>query len=248
MGSIFGSFFAATNWALVNNSPLLRKRSICDSCGSQIPVWSLVPIFSYLFLKGQCHYCGRKIPLFHFIMEILPAATAVVFVHQDGLDYLVICHIILSTAIISACVIDFIYRRLPDIISIGCLSLLPAELLLNPALSLKDSIIGYLAGGALPLFLAMLFKLLRHKEGMGLGDVKLYALAGAFLGWQKLPFLFLFSALCGLLIFLVLAPLLKKEIFCFRLPFGPCIGAVFIILLLFPSLPTRFYSLWSACI
>lgn len=241
LGSVFGSFFAATVQDYAAGNPIMRKRSICDSCGAKLPARALVPVFGYLFLKGKCQFCGRKIPLFYLLMEIVPAILAMVFIWRNGLNCLSICRIILSTAIISACLMDVMTRKLPDIITIGLLALLPAELVLDPDLTLKDSIIGYIAGAAFPLILGILFKALRRKEGLGTGDVKLYALAGAFLGWQALPFLYFFSALSGILAFLPLAPFLKKDLMHFQLPFGPCIGTIFILALIFPTLPARFY-------
>lgn len=243
LGAVLGSFFSATVWAWLNDKEIPLTRSICDHCGISLPALTLIPLFSYIFLKGKCRHCGGKIPVFHFILEVIPAALGALITCEYGLGWLGLCYIILATALTAASAADILVRRLPDFISLGSLVLLPPVLVFNPSLDLYSSLIGYLTAGGIPLLLHLVFSYLRHKQGLGLGDVKLFALAGAFLGPLAIPPLFLLSSVGGILVLFIISLLSDRQIWTFRLPFGPFISASFLLLLIFPSLLTDFYAL-----
>ena len=242
LGAVFGSFISATVWAWLRNRKNSLKRSICDKCGQQLPALALIPVFGFILLKGKCHICGRKIPLFHFVMEIIPACLGWLIGNLYGIGLLSLCYIILASGLTAASAVDFLCRRLPDFITLGSLALLPPVLAARPELSPAAALAGYLIGGGLPLGLFLAFKYLRHKQAIGLGDVKLFALAGAFLDPFALPLLFLLSAGCGIVILVGIAAFTRKPLWSYRLPFGPCICASFLLLLLFPAIIPAFYA------
>lgn len=243
LGGAFGSFVSATAWAWLNDRPFLRARSVCDQCGASLSPLSLIPVISYLCLGGECRACGRSIPFFHFLMELIPAALGAALVLRYGIDWLAVCYVLLTAVLACASLIDLRSRRLPDFATLGPFVLLPPVICLNPELTLADSLIGCAIGGGVPFALLLLFRVARGRDGLGLGDVKLFALAGAFLGWSALPFLFFASACAGVLAFIALAPRLGRKIWRFRLPFGPFVAAAFVAILIFPNLPRLFYNL-----
>ncbi|MBD5607338.1 MAG: prepilin peptidase [Desulfovibrio sp.] len=239
IGAVFGSFFSAAAWAYITGAPFWRKRSVCDVCGEPISPLGLFPIFGFIFLRGKCRVCDRPIPVFHFFMEILPAAVGAAVAWRYGATVLALCLVVLATALIAACAVDWITRVLPDAFTLGAYVLLPPVLLYTPSLTLRDSLLGFLVCGGLALTLKLTFKYIRKKDGLGLGDVKLFALAGTFCGLSAAPCLFLLSACGGLFAFLFVALSRKGNIWDFRLPFGPFIGAAWIALMIFPDLPLR---------
>lgn len=239
IGAVFGSFFSAAAWAYITGAPFWIKRSVCDACGERISPAGLFPILGFIFLRGKCRACGRPIPLFHFFMEIAPAAVGAALAWRYGATVFGVCLVVLATALIAACAVDCVSRRLPDAFTLGAYVLLPPVLVLSPELTLRDSLWGFVVCGGVSLALRLAFKYVRKKDALGLGDVKLFALAGAFCGLSAAPCLFLLSALGGLLAFLFVALSRKGNIWNFRMPFGPFIGAAWIALMIFPDLPAR---------
>ncbi|MDE5831689.1 MAG: A24 family peptidase [Desulfovibrio sp.] len=237
LGAVFGSFFSAAAWARLTGSPFWRKRSVCDRCGSRLTPLALLPILGFIFLGGKCRSCGRPIPPFHLLMELIPATVGAALAWRYDITWLAICYIILATALIAACAIDCLTRSLPDLFTLGGYLLLPPILLLNTALTPISSFLGFIFGGGGALSIYLFFKYVRKKEALGLGDVKLFALAGAFCGASAVPCLYLISACGGIAAFLCLLPWQKGDIWLYRLPFGPFIGAAFLALLVFPALP-----------
>lgn len=243
-GAALGSFFSATALAWLEHRPVLITRSVCDHCGKKLPARCLVPVVSYLFLRGKCACCGGKIPAFHFFVEISSALVCALVAMRAGPHLIAVFYMPVASALVTASAIDIKSGLLPDFITLGCLVFVPPLVFLNPDLTLKDAVIGYAAGGGMPLLLYLLFRLVRKKEALGLGDIKLYALGGALTGWHALPFLFFFSAFAGILVFGIYCLLGEKmDLWNREIPFGPSICAAILAILLWPQLPGLVYGL-----
>lgn len=199
---------------------LLFPRSQCPECKQTLKPWHLIPILGYCLLKGKCAYCGHKIALRYPLVEILTAVLSLFVVIWLGMQVQTIASLILTWALICIALIDFDYQIIPDAITLPCIWL---GLLLNSFVVFTYSQAAIL-GAALAFIslwiIAKLFKLIRGKEGMGQGDFKLFAVFGAWLGWQQLPLLLLISALLGLIVglFLILAKKLTADT---PIPFAP---------------------------
>lgn len=151
----------------------------------------------------------------------------------------------LLAGLVCSCWIDLQLMILPDFFTLGALLLLPAAVYFNPDLTWASALWGYAAGGAIPVFLGWIFKKLRKKDGIGLGDIKLLALCGAFTGLPAVPCLLFLSAVFGILA-ITLIWLIQRRTFNpdqYILPFGPCISLAFFIMLLFPNAWECYYRL-----
>ncbi len=184
---------------------ILWTRSICDACGHTLGPADLVPLASWAATGGRCRYCAARIGLFYPGIEIgavVVAAWAATLV--GGWPLWVTCAF--GWALLALAAIDWREHRLPDFLT---LPLIPAGLAVQYALapaspfvlqpnSLAAGAVGAVAGYVFILLIRWAYAALRHREGIGLGDAKLFAAAGAWVGWLGLPSVLLVAALSGL--------------------------------------------------
>ncbi len=242
-GAVLGSFASASSMAWIEKRPIFRKRSICDHCGKALSSLQLVPVCSYLVLRAKCGYCGGRIPAFHFYLELVSSLLCALFAVCYGLQWLTVFYMIAGTAMVAASSIDIKTHLLPDIVTIGCLALLPPIIALDDRLTLMDAVLGYVWGGGIPLSLYLLFRVVRKKDCLGFGDIKLFAFGGALAGWHALPFVLFFSSITGIVVFAIIGLFAeKKDLWELELPFGPFICAAVLAVLLMPDLPGMAYN------
>lgn len=246
-GASLGSFASATTWAWLRHESPPIFRSLCDRCGHILRTRDLIPLASYLVLRGKCSFCGAKIPPFHFWIELASACAGALITVRYGSQWLTLPSLFLAVALIAASAADMASGYLPDFLTLGCVLLIPAIAFLSPQLSFTDACIGYALGAAIPLCLYLIFKICLHKESLGMGDVKLFALGGGVAGWQNLPMLFFLSSVSAICFF-TLAHIWKRDpyrpLFGQELPFGPFISLAIITMLLFPQISAYFYGLF----
>jgi leader peptidase (prepilin peptidase)/N-methyltransferase len=160
-------------------------------------VWANIPILSWLGLRGRCPMCGGAIPFRYFLTELaLAAAAAYLFLSFPPGD--AIARFVLCAALYVVALIDYDWRVIPNLITfVGTpLGILSAWLLI-PEVGLWSSLIGA-AGGAGFLFLTgEVYLLVRRREGVGLGDVFLLGMVGAFLGWPGVLFTLFVGSIFG---------------------------------------------------
>ena len=203
---------------------LMRPASHCPACGHRIRIIENIPVASYLFLRGRCASCQTRIspryPLIELTTAMLSAITAVHF----GFTLQAAAALAFTWTLIPLCMIDFDEQLLPDSITFP---LLWAGLTLSLAgifIDSQTSITGALAGYLSLWLVYHLFKLATGKEGMGYGDFKLLAAIGAWIGWQVLPVVILFSSVVGAITGILLIALKGRE----RsqpIPFGPFLAS-----------------------
>lgn len=194
--------------------------SHCPECQTALGVRDNIPLLGFLMLRGRCRHCQARIPSRYFLMEILTTFAAIASVTHFGLTVQAALAFLLSAGLIALGFIDMKEQILPDIITIPLLWL---GLLANTAglyTSLPSAIWGAVSAY---LFLWLVFHVFRFatgKEGMGYGDFKLFAVAGAWLGWQMLPLIILLASLTGAVygIVLIATGRLKRST---PMPFGP---------------------------
>jgi leader peptidase (prepilin peptidase)/N-methyltransferase len=203
---------------------LLSPASSCPSCGHRIRCWENIPVISFLLLRGKCSACGTAIswryPAVESVTAILSIATALYFGYSTQL----LAALVFTWAMIPLFLIDFDRQILPDTIT---LPLLWLGLLcsLNGLFIDSHASIAGAAAGYLSLWLIYhLFRLATGKEGMGYGDFKLLGAIGAWVGWQSLPVVVLFSSVVGALIGIALI-LVKGRDHNQPMPFGPFLAA-----------------------
>ncbi len=220
-GMAWGSFLNVVIHRLPLGMSLLRPPSSCPQCKRQIKIYDNIPVFSYLFLGGKCRYCGAKIPFTYLLVEILtPLSFVLVYQHHGyslGLPFFASC--LFASALIVLGFIDYYHQILPDEITLPGLALALVYSLFRSDLNLKQALIGAVVGAGFLLFVYGAYYLLRKKEGLGMGDVTLMLLIGAYLGWRLTLFTLVLASFVGAVIGVLLV-LFKKKDFQYSLPFG----------------------------
>jgi leader peptidase (prepilin peptidase) / N-methyltransferase len=213
---------------------LWAPRSQCPACGRAIRPIENVPVVSYLMLSGRCAGCSAPISARYPLVEVLAAVLSVCAVLRFGATPAALAACVLAWSLVALTFIDFDTQMLPDNLT---LPLLWAGLLANvlgavPSVSLRDAVIGAIAGYLVLWAVYWLFKLIRGKEGMGYGDFKLLAALGAWLGWQMLPLIVLLSSVVGAAIGISLVAFKGRD-HQIPLAFGPYLAIAGVIALFF---------------
>lgn len=216
-----------------NGFNLMKPASHCPNCKANVPWWSNVPLFGYLFIRGRCVSCHSKVSLRYPIVEIV---TGVLFVLSSYCynDVLALTAVFVYVSCLFALMlIDLDTFLLPDEIT---LPLLWLGLLCNInglfSGSLANAVCGAVIGYIFLWALYWLFKFITGKEGMGYGDFKLLAAIGAWIGWQNLVSVLLLSSILGI-IYAVIMRVSGSLESGKPIPFGPFLGGAGIITLLF---------------
>ncbi len=182
-GLSVGSFCNVAIYRLPNERSVVRPRSHCPHCGKLIPWYENIPVISYLVLRGRCSGCGAHISIKYPVVELIGGILALLCLYRFGSSVVdtVFAYCFLM-ALLVITIIDWEHRIIPDQISLPFIFVGIAWSFVNPALSPSSSALGAIAGGGGLLAVGMIYRLIRHSEGMGGGDVKLMAMIGAFLG------------------------------------------------------------------
>lgn len=186
--------------ATIERFDLIQPPSTCPHCGGRIAPWDNIPVLSWLLLRGRCRACGGRIALRYPLIEASTAVLSLLVVWHFGVSVQAAAALVLTWGLIALAMIDLDTQLLPDSITQPLLWLGLLLSLAGVFSSSTDAILGAF-GGFLSLWLLFHgFRLLTGKEGMGRGDFKLLALLGAWLGWQALPQIILFSAIPGAIV------------------------------------------------
>ena len=217
LGLVMGSFCNAWAWRIVNNEKISKGRSHCTSCGHVLEALDLIPVLSWVFLKGKCRHCGAKIPVRYPVTEIISCVWYVSMLLTYGLtlDFIRLC--LTGSCLLAASLVDIDSMELPDgfTVAIALFAMLKAGA--HPEQQL-DMVIGALI--ALPLLLlVLLMDKIKQTETMGGGDIKLLAALGLHFGWKGTLFLLIAACIAGL----VFAALTRKEKDV-PFPFGPMLA------------------------
>ncbi|HEX5821662.1 MAG TPA: prepilin peptidase [Solirubrobacterales bacterium] len=177
-GIMTGSFVGLVAHRMPRGSSVVGGRSMCDSCGVQIAAYDNVPVLSWLMLRGRCRSCGATIPVRYLLVELALgaafAATAVVFHDDPGTLALGLVFVAMLAAITLT---DLERRLIPNRILIaGAVAALAIAVATDPSSLPERGITALVAGGSLLLIA------LAYPRGMGMGDVKLAAVMGLYLG------------------------------------------------------------------
>lgn len=196
-GIIIGSFLNVCIYRIPKKENIATTRSHCMSCGYQLKWYDLVPLFSYLVLRGKCRKCGSKISVQYPIIEALNGALYLLVFWRYGMSVDSLLYCLLFSALIVLSVIDFRTYEIPLGINIFILTLGLIHMVTD--LSLWSSyVIGFFSV-SVPL---LLIYLVTKGRGIGGGDVKLMAVAGLLIGWKLNVLGFLLGCILGSVIHL----------------------------------------------
>lgn len=220
-GLVIGSFLNVVIYRVPRKIGLVTGGSHCPHCSQPLRWFHNVPLVSYLVLRGKCATCSQRIPLRYPLVELLNAGFYLYCYWQIGISVQSIALAVLSSALLVILFIDLDFQIIPDSITLPGMVVGLAVSFGPDGLGIVNSLIGLVVGGGVLYAIAMLGDWLFKKESMGGGDIKMAAMLGSFLGWQKILLVFISSAVIGVIVTLVLmlfSARLRRE----RLvPFGP---------------------------
>lgn len=224
-GIVIGSFLNVCIYRLPLHENIATTGSHCMSCGHQLRWYDLVPLLSWLSLKGRCRYCKAGISVQYPLIEFVNGVGYVlIFVFKGfSLDAGILC--LFSSALLVLSVIDARTFEIPVGINITILLLGVVRTFLDYQ-NVLSHLIGFLC---VSLFL-LLLNLFTGGRAMGGGDVKLMGAAGLLLGWKLIILSFLLACIMGSLVHPVLMKVKKLDR---RLAFGPYLSAAMFIALMF---------------
>lgn len=199
---------------------LSKPDSTCPKCGHKIRFYENIPVLSWLVLRGKCSQCKNSISSRYPLVESATALLSLVIANQFGVTVETLLLLVLTWGLICLTLIDFDHMLLPDQIVMPLLWLGLLVNVNNTFVPLSDAVIGAVIGYMSLFSVFWLFKLLTGKEGMGHGDFKLFALFGAWLGWQLLPILILMASVVGAVVGIALM-LFNNHQREQAIPFGP---------------------------
>jgi leader peptidase (prepilin peptidase) / N-methyltransferase len=240
-GLLIGSFLNVCIYRWPRDLSVVSPRSRCPACDRQIAWYDNVPVLSFLLLRGRCRACQSAISWRYPVVEALTAAAFVYFTHVHGLTPATAKYSVLSAILIGLAFADLETRILPDELSLGGVLIgiafalfVPVQgtifHLASPRLdSLGESLVGAAACSGLLWLAGWVFERIRHKQGLGLGDVKMLALVGAFLGLQGALETMIIGSLLGAVAGLIWIKATGKDAATYKLPFGTFLAAAGLI-------------------
>jgi len=219
LAPIIGSFLGSVVTRVEAPRSIIFGRSRCESCGATLAPQELVPVVSWLASRGRCRRCARPIGLFYPFIELGAVAIAVWAVTVFS-GWLLWISCLLGWTLLALAVIDYKHFLLPDFLT---LPLIPLGLLVtwaNDPSALIHHVVGVAAGFGFVVILREVYRRLRGREGMGLGDAKLFAASGAFVAWQALPSVILIASFTALALALLRTLQGANISLADRMPFG----------------------------
>jgi leader peptidase (prepilin peptidase)/N-methyltransferase len=240
-GLLIGSFLNVCIFRLPRDLSVISPRSFCPACEHPVAWFDNIPIASYVVLRGRCRHCAQPIPWRYPLVEALTAALFVTAVLLRGPSLLSVKLCVFCALIVGLVFADLEARILPDEFTLGGIALGLLFAVLAPfqivffSLFLRHwgprwlSLVAAAVSAAVPALLlwglGAVFQKIRKKEGVGLGDVKMVAMIGAFLGLQLTVLTVMAGSLVGSVIGLAYIYLTRKDPGTYELPFGSFLGA-----------------------
>jgi leader peptidase (prepilin peptidase) / N-methyltransferase len=261
-GLIIGSFLNVCILRIPSGESIVMPSSACPKCGKLILPYDNIPVMSYLILRGKCRGCKTGISPMYPLVEFLTGVLFFACYYAFGLSIETLKWATFSAIMIVLVFTDFRERILPDVVNFTGLGL---GLLLSlfvkptdgsalwianhifqfpppePVLSLVDALLGAVVGSGLLWLVSEAYFKLRGREGMGLGDVKMMLMAGAFLGAKRTLLTIMAGSILGSVLGIVIILARRKDAD-YELPFGTFLGAAALIVVFFGTPVVNWYQ------
>jgi leader peptidase (prepilin peptidase)/N-methyltransferase len=249
-GLLIGSFLNVCIFRLPRDlSVVTPARSFCPECEKTIAWYDNIPVLSYVVLGGRCRYCKARIPLRYLLVEIATGAAFALCVAKLGLTLPALKYSIYSAIMIALIASDIEERILPDEFTLGgtfvglvFAAFVPLEHYFAAMFipyswgerwqSLGESAFAAAVGSGSIWLVGWLYMKLRHREGLGFGDVKMIAMIGAFVGLRLSLMTLILASIAGSVLGLAYIKLTHKDAATYELPFGSFLGATALIVAL----------------
>jgi leader peptidase (prepilin peptidase)/N-methyltransferase len=197
LGLVVGSFLNVCIFRLPAEESIVRPRSRCPRCETPLPWWANVPLASYAALRGRCAFCTAPIPLRYPLVELLTGALFAAICWRFGATAQGLVAAAFASALVVITFIDIDHRIIPDEVSLPGIAAGFAASWIPGGTDPVSSAIGLVLGGGLLAGLAWLYAWWTGRGGLGMGDIKLLAMIGAFLGWTAVPVTILLASVAG---------------------------------------------------
>lgn len=244
-GLLIGSFLNVCIHRWPRDLSVVSPRSACPECSTPIAWYDNIPVVSYAVLRARCRHCRARISWRYPVVELLTGLCFAYIVYRAGLTPMAAKYCIFSAILLALIFSDLETLLLPDELTIGGFAIglafaffipvpdstfrLIATLLdYDPgprAGMLGEALFGALLPAGMLWFGGWLFEKLRHKEGLGFGDVKMLGTIGIFLGLRGTLFTIVLGSIAGSIVGLAFIKLTRKDAASYPLPFGSFLGA-----------------------
>jgi leader peptidase (prepilin peptidase)/N-methyltransferase len=233
LGLIVGSYLNVVIHRLPRGISTVWPRSRCPSCGGAIRAYDNLPVVSYLVLRGRCRSCGAPISWRYPAIEALSGLLFLASFLRFGFHLATAAAALFCCLMIILAGIDVEHMLLPDRITLPGIAVgLLLQLAVPLAGGLLGGVLGAVLGGGILLAISAVWYFLRGEEGMGLGDVKMLAMVGAFLGWKGVIVTLFASTLTGAIVGLAVARKSQAGMKT-KLPFGAFLAGGALLALFF---------------
>jgi leader peptidase (prepilin peptidase)/N-methyltransferase len=222
-GLLWGSFLNVVIHRLPLRQSLVTPRSRCPRCGKAVAAYDNVPLASYLLLGGRCRHCREPISVRYPLVEASIGAASVVSFYRHGLTLEFLVELAFVAAMVALLFIDFDHQILPNTITLPGTVLGLALAGPRADLSFLDALLGAILGAGSLFLVSEVYFRLRRIEGLGMGDVKMMAMVGAFVGWKGVLLTLFLGSLLGTLVGLLVMARQKGDLRT-KLPFGTFLG------------------------
>ena len=244
LGGLWGSFANVCIYRLPQNKGVVSGRSYCPKCKKKIVWYDNIPLISYFLLNGKCRKCKKKISGQYALVEFLSILSFLIIYYLYGISLISVLLMILSLSFIIIFFIDLKHFIIPNVLTFSMMALGFVKSFdpnLNPMFpNYINSLIGGIFGYGIIWSIIFFYKQIRKKEGMGLGDAKLFAVIGFWFGWISIPFIIFLSSVIALIS--VVPDLMKNsKKMSTQIPFGPYIILGTIIYLVFQNKFINFF-------
>ena len=226
LGACIGSFLNVVIYRLPLGKSIVSPPSSCPRCGYQLKWYDNIPVFGWLMLAGKCRQCRMPVSIQYPLVELITALLFVLVVWLTPPGPLLVSRLLLVCILIALFGIDLEHQILPNSITLpGIVAGVLLSFIAPPGW--RDALLGVLLGGGVLYGIAAAYYLWRREEGLGMGDVKMLAMIGAFLGWKAVLVTLVLSSFSGAIIGVALIAAQRGGMK-LALPFGTflSIGAV----------------------
>lgn len=233
-GIVIGSFVNVLICRLPEHENIATERSHCMSCGHKLRWYDLVPLFSWLFLRGKCRYCGARISAQYPIVEAVNGIGYVLILFANGISLSSILYMLCFSILTAIAVIDWRTYEIPVGLNIAILALGVARTIADYR-NVWYHLIGMVTVSG---FLLLLYIVTRGR-GIGGGDIKLMGAAGLLLGWKHIIFALVIGCVVGSVIHIILMKVKGKDRV---LAFGPYLAVGLFAVMIWGSQMIDWYA------
>ncbi|MGI8988666.1 MAG: prepilin peptidase [Bryobacteraceae bacterium] len=243
-GLLIGSFLNVCIHRWPRDLSVIRPRSRCPSCEKPIAWYDNLPVLSYVLLRARCRHCGSRISVSYTVVELLTGLLFAYFAWHLGFTLIAAKYCVLSAILVALVFSDVEERILPDEFTLGgiviglvfalfvpvpdivahAIASLSDVTLGNRAFSMAEAALGIVFPAGSLWLGGFLFEKLRHKPGLGLGDVKMMAMVGAFLGIRGALLTLIAGSVLGSVVGLIYIRITRQDASTYPLPFGTFLG------------------------